>query len=714
MRSFRLAAFMLVFVSIVVSARPAPAAAELDPRPTISWGVEGLATGTGIDRIRSEVFAIEQIGNRVYVGGRFTRATNGVTSVAQPFLAAFDSTTGEFINSFRPRLNNAVLALAASPDGSKLFVGGSFTTVNGVSTSAVAALNPTTGAPVAGWTGRVGGYNMVRTLEVDGNWLYAGGSFTAIGSSTGNTSAARVGRFAVGNGRHDVNWRPRVQDGTVWGIAVSQTYDRVYLAGSFRYVNGADKTGGFVAVGKSNQANVQGVAPFQYNTVNEPSRWLHDVVVADGNVFVAGSEHLVQVMRESDLTLKLFHISEPNRGDYQTLEVVGDRVYSGCHCRRNQVLNTSRGIRWFGRIPDGASNAPVIDRSFPNSWALALDSTSGAHVDSFDADIRSDGPGVWAIHGAPDGCVWFGGSIHASADLPQRNIVRMCEGGGQGPDTTAPSAPGAPTPTNVGQSSVQLTWTRSTDNVGVAGYRVINAANNQVVATAPSNLATVSGLAPGSYRFYIQAYDSSGNTTNGPTRTIEITGGVADTQRPSTPGRARIVSTAAGSVSVEWFASTDNVGVTGYRIFNYDTGEVITDVRGTSTTITNLATGQYRIYIKAYDAAGNVSWRSGLTTIQVSDGARDTVRPSTPKGLRISGIGANAVSMFWKGSTDNVGVVGYRLFDASNNQVLADVSALQVRITGVPAGTHRYYVKAYDAAGNLSWRTNIVTATIGV
>ncbi len=697
-------ALLGLFVLVAV---PTAASAELSSTPTTSWGVSGLVTGSRTDTIRSEVWAIEQIGNRLYVGGRFTHVTNGNTAIPQPYLAAFNATTGEYIPGFDPQLNNAVYALEAAPDGSKLFVGGSFNRVEGNYTSALVALDPIDGS-LDSWSGRVGGYSLVRNLDLVGADLYASGSFSQVKSSAGTTQASRVGRWNWQTGIHDASWLPNVTGGSVWGIAVSENADRVYLAGYFTAVNGVSATGGFKAVRKSDGENATGVQPFKINTANVSRQYAYDVVTVNGLVFVGGSEHYVQVLNESDLSLRKFHMSQPSRGDYQDLEVVGDRVYAGCHCRLSSYIESADGVLWWGTPPAGESNAPVTD-SGPNSWVTAFSATTGDREASFVPDINSTGPGVWAIHGTSNGCVWFGGNITKAAGVTQHNMTRLCDENGGG-DTQKPSTPGQPVVGNIGTSSVAMTWAASTDNVGVTGYRVFNNADDSVALDVSGTGGTVTGLAAGTYAYYVKAYDAAGNLSNRSGITTVTVGNQTDTERPSTPGRPQVQQIGPDSVDLSWIGSTDNVGVAGYRVFDNANGSIVLDVPGTSGTVTGLAPGTYSLYTKAYDAAGNVSYRSGFTQVTITGGGNpDTERPSNPKGLAVSG-GANSANLTWIASTDNVGVAGYRVFDQATNTVVADVSGTTATLSLAP-GTYTFYVKAYDAAGNLSWRSNLKSHT---
>ena len=84
-----------------------------------------------------------------------------------------------------------------------------------------------------------------------------------------------------------------------------------------------------------------------------------------------------------------------------------------------------------------------------------------------------------------------------------------------GGDAVPPTAPTNLAASNVSSSSAVLTWRASTDNVGIAGYRIFRqqgtAAATQIGTSAGTTFA-VSGLAPStSYSFFVRAVDPGGN-----------------------------------------------------------------------------------------------------------------------------------------------------------------------------------------------------------
>lgn len=91
-------------------------------------------------------------------------------------------------------------------------------------------------------------------------------------------------------------------------------------------------------------------------------------------------------------------------------------------------------------------------------------------------------------------------------------------------------------------------------------------------------------------------------------------GGSSDTQAPSNPSGLIASGTTQNSVNLGWSASTDNVAVTGYAVFNGTTQ--IATTTSTNYSVTGLTAGtSYTFYVKAFDAAGNTSANSNAANI---------------------------------------------------------------------------------------------------
>ena len=278
------------------------------------------------------------------------------------------------------------------------------------------------------------------------------------------------------------------------------------------------------------------------------------------------------------------------------------------------------------------------------------------------------------------------------------------------PDTSAPSAPSALTRSAATTTSITLSWTASSDNVGVTGYTAYRGTASQGNTTSTSY--TFTGLACGtSYTLAVEAYDAVGNRSSRPSMSA-VTAAcppVADTTPPSLPSNQQ-VSTTQTTILMTWGAATDNVAVAGYRA--YRNGAVAGTTTNLSYTYSGLACGTtYTVALEAYDAAGNVSdkaFATGPATTQACPG--DTQAPTTPGPLAATGSTQSSISLSWTASLDNVGVAGYTIYRGSTN---AGTSTLpSYTLTGLACGTtYTIAVDAFDAAGNRSTRAQISAPT---
>ncbi|MEV4535367.1 discoidin domain-containing protein [Asanoa sp. NPDC049518] len=179
-----------------------------------------------------------------------------------------------------------------------------------------------------------------------------------------------------------------------------------------------------------------------------------------------------------------------------------------------------------------------------------------------------------------------------------------------------------------------------------------------------------------------------------------------DTTAPSAPTNLAFTQPASDQIRLTWSASTDNVGVTGYDI--YANGQLRTSVANVLTyTDTQPASATVSYYVRAKDAAGNQSGNSN--TVTRTGTSTDTQAPSAPSGLAYTEPGSNQIRLTWNASTDNVGVTGYDVY--ANGSVRGSVGAGVLTYTDTQAATATvsYYVRAKDAAGNVSGNSNTVT-----
>lgn len=279
--------------------------------------------------------------------------------------------------------------------------------------------------------------------------------------------------------------------------------------------------------------------------------------------------------------------------------------------------------------------------------------------------------------------------------------------GNSTPDTQAPSAPTNLTSSNLSATSVKLSWTASTDNVGVAGYVVYRGSDS--ITTVATTSYTVTGLsALTSYTFTVKAKDAAKNKSTASNALTISTPAAPDITKPSVPQNLTTSELTHNSVKLSWLASTDNVGVAGYTVFRG------TDSLTTVTTLSYTATGlsastAYSFTVRARDAAKNRSSASSpanITTLATPD----VTKPSAPQNLTASDLTHNSVKLSWSASTDNVGVTGYTIFRGTDS--LTTVTTLHYTATGLsPATAYSFTARARDAAKNRSDASNLVNIT---
>ena len=195
-----------------------------------------------------------------------------------------------------------------------------------------------------------------------------------------------------------------------------------------------------------------------------------------------------------------------------------------------------------------------------------------------------------------------------------------------------------------------------------------------------------------------------------PAEVLELFNGVPvvpDTQAPSTPTGLNATATAQNQIDISWNDSTDNIAVTGYKIYRNGTQV------GTSTSTTYSDSGltantTYNYKVAANDAAGNTSAQS--TQASATTFAPDTQAPSTPTGLNATAVSSSQINLSWNPSSDNVIVTGYKIYRGGTQ--IGTSTTTTYSDTALAANTaYNYRVAANDAAGNTSTQSGSAGAT---
>jgi YD repeat-containing protein len=264
-------------------------------------------------------------------------------------------------------------------------------------------------------------------------------------------------------------------------------------------------------------------------------------------------------------------------------------------------------------------------------------------------------------------------------------------------DGTPPSVPTGLTGTAASSTTVNLSWTASTDNpggTGVAGYKVYRA-RAQIGTSATGNYSDTTTLGTTVYSYTVAAYDNA-VPPNVSAQSAAFTITTPDTIAPPVPGGLTASAPASGTVNLAWTGVTDTggSGLAGYKIYRAGV-QIGTSGTSTYSDTTTLGTTAYTYTVAAYDNAGNNSAQSGGVNVTTPD----TIPPSVPTGLIATVISGNQVNLSWNPSTDTggSGLAGYVIF--RNGSGLGGSATNSYVDTAVGGGTtYIYTVLAYDNA----------------
>ncbi len=225
--------------SLLRLAAPLVAAAGLLAAPTAALALSSVPDSTWMTNGR--VLAMAQKGTTLYIGGKFTKILdqNGKVQYAAQNVAAIDMTTGQGIPSFSASVTNAsgsaaeVDALAVSSDGSDVYIGGLFDTVNGVSHKRFAAVSSSTGALDARFAPAFA--NGVRTILVTPSLVYVGGQFVSVNGKSRQRLAA-----LTSTGKLDNTWVP-FANSMVRKLVLAPDGKTIFVAGAFSTMDGVSR-----------------------------------------------------------------------------------------------------------------------------------------------------------------------------------------------------------------------------------------------------------------------------------------------------------------------------------------------------------------------------------------------------------------------------------------------------------------------------------------
>ena len=420
-RAFAIAAtaFSVAFATM------SPVRADHVPEPNWFSEADPIAVTSSAGRVRD----FERIGNRIFIGGAHTTLRDfiSVPDLGPAYLGAIDRIGGQVITSFQPQLNGEVRAMARSADGSRLYVGGRFTTVNGEPWPNFVVLDPITGQRIGDVSVTGGGVDDVQ-VATDGT-VYLAGAFHKINGVT----RRRIGAFN-GSTEATTAFKPPDPLNTVRSIALSPDESRVYYGGGYTDRITVEFRGFLFAADPDTGNKITSFAP------DVEGAEVFDLAAHEDRIYVAagGLGGLAKAFRTDGSQRSRWRAD----GDVQVVTVAGNRVIFGGHY-----------VDFFG------SNSSKIITSFETG---DLD---------YDGDVWFNirgAQGAWAIV-EDSQFLWIGGDINDARPRSVRGFARFTA---KSADVSPPTRPGKPAVSTTGASELTISWAPSTDDTYLVDYDV--------------------------------------------------------------------------------------------------------------------------------------------------------------------------------------------------------------------------------------------------
>ncbi|MDT0344574.1 CBM96 family carbohydrate-binding protein [Streptomyces litchfieldiae] len=498
-RSGAVGAVLALTASLLAATEGASAPSAGALTPPVSMTAEELPTW----QTNGIVYALAQANGVVYAGGTFSTvrppgAASGTQERPAANFVALDAATGAPVAdcdlSFTVGSGTAtVRALAVSPDGQTLYVGGTFGSVNGVGASSLAAFDIPSCERKPFPTAANG---IVRAIAATDDRVYLGGDFTQLSGQ----ARARFG--AVSTGGAVQSWRADA-DEIGKAIALSPDGENVILGGDFFTMNGAGSHA-LAVVDADTGANVR---TYGRGFIEDSSTV--QALATDASGFYTANEGTGGF--DGRIALNWGTFDERWRdtclGATQAVAVHQEVLYSGHHAHdcssMGEFPNQERYHLFAQSVHD-----PKLLGWFPNTND-GLGEQLGPRVMTVATDHPTDERDF----------LWVGGGFTTVNGTAQWGLTRFATA----PDTGAPSIPETHA-ASPAAGRIDVTWRPSLDlDDSLLTYRVYRDGRSQPVHTAeassvpwrrPQLTFTDTDVAPGETHSYrVSATDAAGNTS---------------------------------------------------------------------------------------------------------------------------------------------------------------------------------------------------------
>jgi hypothetical protein len=527
-----LAAALVIVQAPGATADSAPAD-PADPSSPVTVTADSLPT-VQIDGV---VWQQTIIGDTVYAVGKFSTArpagaAAGSQTTPRNNILAFSLSTGRLITTFTASLNAQGLAVTASPDGKRLYVGGDFTQVNGKAASRVVALDPTNGAIIPGWAPVVSG--SVRAIAATPDTVYLGGSFNAVGS----TARSRLAAVRASDGGL-LAWQPKAAGGNVNAMVVAPDRSKLVVGGGFTTLNGGSQPGfGLGAVDAVNGGNL--ATPVNDAVRNAGSNAAITSLSSDGtswygtayiNVANSGTGNLEGSFAADWSNLDIKWIDDC-RGDSHSVFANNTAVYKAGHshdCGKINGFPETTPKSWHRALAYSKAATQTLTRPstrFPSFLGKPAPTLLVWFPDLDTGTATGQNQGPWAVTGN-DQYVVMGGEFKNVNLRAQQGLSRFAISAiapdKEGPRSSSAATNPVLTSPSAGKINIswQSNWDRDNSRLSYSLYRDGKVINTRTVSSRfwyRPTVAYLDSVPPGSAHTYrVLVTDAFGNAKSSTT-----------------------------------------------------------------------------------------------------------------------------------------------------------------------------------------------------
>ena len=593
-----------------------PPTVSVDVLPT--WQVNGV------------VWSQVVVGNTVFATGAFNTArppgvaVGGAGEIALANFIAYDITTGERIAKYDHNLNGQGMAVAASPDGSRVYVGGEFTQVDGLWLKRIFAIDVATGKLITSFAPQVNG--RIRAIAATNTTVYAGGNITSVGSTTRTKFAA----FNAANGAL-LPWAPTA-DNEVWSMVLTPDGSKVVAGGQFPNANGA-VANGMAAFDPVSGARVTWVAN---STIKDATNGAITSLKTDGT-YIYGSGYAFGTgatfegpfsLNPSDGSIRWLNDCQGDTYDVQPLGPVTYLVGHAHNCLMiDQFPDTNPRVRWQRAL--AVPSYPTTVNKGPDmyGWNYVGQPAAGLlhwFPDLTAGTVTGQGQAAWSVSGNAQYAV-FGGEFPKINGVAQQGLARFAMPSvapkqrapqwDTNPARTVPAVTATSLIPGIVRVSFPSAWDQDNKTLTYKVIRDQDLASRATVAeiTAPSNFwtlpmlgATDTSAPPGPHTYSVKITDPDGNAIWSTT----------SNQVTMTPGSAPYAQALLADSPVHYWRMSD-------------TGTTVLDAVGDwdGTYAAGTSKGQAGALLNESDSATSFSGTS--TGYAVTATGKPTVGPST-------------------------------------------------------------------------------------